>query len=174
MVNGEDRVVIDPREFRRALVHFAIGITVVTTVHEGRAYGMTASAFVLVALDPPLVLVSVDNRAQMRKALPESKRHRVSPLSDQQQDLSKRFAGRAQGGTEIPFVERRSVPMLDGALTHMVCDVTTSHPAGDHTLYAGRVEYLDYRENDPLVFYTGVYRNPELHLWDHSFAGALS
>ena len=62
-----DRVEVDPHKFRETLGRFASGITVVTTVHEGEVYGMTANAFVSVSLDPPLVLVSVDNRANRKK-----------------------------------------------------------------------------------------------------------
>jgi flavin reductase (DIM6/NTAB) family NADH-FMN oxidoreductase RutF len=30
-------------------------------------------------------------------------------------------------------------------------------PAGDHTLYLGQVEHLDWREDRPLLFYSGKY-----------------
>jgi flavin reductase (DIM6/NTAB) family NADH-FMN oxidoreductase RutF len=160
---------VDPLEFRRTLGRFASGITVVTTVHEGRTYGMTANAFVSVSLDPPLVLVSIDNRANLHRILPQSKRYGVSILSDKQEDFSQHFAGRPKEGSEIPFVERAGVPLLDGALAHLVCEVVDAHPAGDHTLYIGRVEYLDYHDGAPLLFFTGVYRNLEVQLWDHSY-----
>lgn len=157
---------VNPREFRRALGRFASGITVITTVHEGSTYGMTANAFVSVSLDPPLVLVSVDSRSNMHGILPHSKRYGVSILSNKQKDLSKHFAGRPRKGLEIPFVWQREVPLLDGALVHLVCQVVDEHPAGDHTLYVGQVEYLAYGNGAPLLFYTGTYRHLEVQLWD--------
>jgi flavin reductase (DIM6/NTAB) family NADH-FMN oxidoreductase RutF len=160
---------IDPIEFRRTLGRFASGITVVTTVHEDAIHGMTANAFVSVSLDPPLVLVSIDNRANMHRILPESRRYGVSILSDKQEDLSQHFAGRPKEGGEIPFVERHGIPLLEGALAHLVCRVVDIHPAGDHTLYIGQVEYLDYDSGAPLLFYTGTYRNLEVELHDHSY-----
>ncbi|MEZ4836496.1 MAG: flavin reductase [Caldilineaceae bacterium] len=57
---------IDPKAFRNALGRFASGVTVVTTVVDDKVHGMTASAFVSVSLDPPLVLVSVDKRPPAR------------------------------------------------------------------------------------------------------------
>ena len=159
----------DPREFRKALGRFASGVTVITTVHEGSTYGMTANAFVSVSLDPPLVLVSVDNRSTMHKILPRSKRYGVSVLSDKQQDLSKHFAGRRKDRIEIPFVLRHDMPLLDGATAHLVCRVVDEHPAGDHTLYIGHVEYLAYEDGAPLLFYTGTYRNLEVQIWDESY-----
>ncbi|MBX6762996.1 MAG: flavin reductase family protein [Rubrobacteraceae bacterium] len=160
---------IDPREFRRALGRFASGITVITTVHEGHVHGMTANAFVSVSLDPPLVLISVDNRTYMNQLLPKSGRYGISILSDEQEDISQHFAGRPKEGLEIPFVERHGIPLLEGALAHLVCEVVDIHPAGDHTLYIGRVEYLDYSNGAPLLFYTGAYRCLEVQLWDHSY-----
>lgn len=160
---------IDPVDFRRTLGRFASGITVITTKHEGDVHGMTANAFVSVSLDPPLVLISVDNRARMKEVLPKSGRYGISILSDKQEDMSQHFAGRPKEGAEVPFIERDGIPLIDGSLAHLVCEVVDEHPAGDHTLYVGRVEHLDYHDGAPLLFYTGTYRNLEIELLDHSY-----
>ncbi len=163
------RTRVDSLEFRRALGRFASGITVVTTEHEGSVHGMTANAFVSVSLDPPLVLVSVDNHAKMHEILPLSGRYGISILRDSQEDLSRHFAGRPRNGTEVSFTRRNGVPLLEDALAHLACGVVDTHPAGDHTLYIGRVDYLDYRDGAPLLYYTGAYRHLEVQLWDHSY-----
>lgn len=168
-VERTDEIRIDPREFRRTLGRFASGITVVTTKNEGEVYGMTANAFVSVSLDPPLVLVSLDNRAKMNSILPESKRYGVSILNNGQEHLSQHFAGRPKEGLDVPFEEKMGMPVLEGVLARLVCRVVDEHPAGDHTLYIGRVEYLDYSSGAPLLFYTGGYRHLELDLSDHSY-----
>ncbi len=54
------------RDFRNALGRFASGVTAITTHHEDHTHGMTANAFVSVWLDPPLMLVSFDNRSNQR------------------------------------------------------------------------------------------------------------
>lgn len=160
---------IESLEFRRALGRFASGITVITTEHEGAVHGMTANAFVSVSLDPPLVLVSVDNRAKMNEILPVSGHYGVSILRDSQEDLSQHFAGRPKEGTVVSFARRGGVPLLEGALAHLVCRLVDVHPAGDHTLYIGHVEYLDYGDGAPLLYYTGAYRCLEVQLWDHGY-----
>jgi flavin reductase (DIM6/NTAB) family NADH-FMN oxidoreductase RutF len=159
---------IDPSEFRRALGRFATGIAVVTTVHDRQVHGMTANGFASVSLRPPLVLVSLANGSKLHRLLTASRRYGVSVLREQQEDLSRHFA--AQGGSaEVAFVWRREMPLLEGALAHLVCAVDAVHVAGDHTLYIGEVEYLEYSSGSPLLFYTGEYGRLDVKLWDHSY-----
>ena len=169
MSNAESQA-IDQMEFRRAMGRFASGITVVTTRHNGHTHGMTANGFMSVSLEPPLVVVSLANTCRLHALLPESGRYGVSVLSESQEPLSRHFAAQGTRMTgDIPFVWHDEIPLLAGALTHLVCTVVDSHAAGDHTLYVGRVEHLDYSNGAPLVFYTGEYGRLDVQLWDHSY-----
>jgi flavin reductase (DIM6/NTAB) family NADH-FMN oxidoreductase RutF len=131
---------------------------------------MTANAFMSVSLEPPLVVVAVDNRAHMTRALPVGHPYGVSILSEQQADLSDHFAGRGGGEPAVAFITRAGVPLLAGAVAHLVARVVEAHPAGDHTLYLGQVEYLDRQDHLPLLFYAGQYERlrpmqPKLAPW---------
>lgn len=150
---------IDPREFRNTLGRFATGVTVITTEKDGQIHGMTANAFMSVSLEPPLVLVSVDNRATMHKLLPQSKRYGVSILAHDQEALSNHFARRPVEGLKLQFVEKHGVPVLEGAVAQIVARVVEVHPAGDHTLYIGRVEHLEWTDEKPLLFFAGQYHH---------------
>jgi len=119
---------------------------------------MTASAFVSVSLEPPLVLVSLDNRSYMHKILPLVGRYGISVLDEKQEQISNHFAGRTVEGIHVHFVTQKSVPLLEGAVATFVVEVMDAHPAGDHTLYLGRVEYFEAHEGKPLVFYAGRYQ----------------
>jgi flavin reductase (DIM6/NTAB) family NADH-FMN oxidoreductase RutF len=134
---------------------------VITTEHEQRTHGMTANAFVSVSLEPPLVLVSIDNRAFMHRILPVTGRYGVSVLAEDQESLSNHFAGRTLAGMQIRFIRRCGVPLLEGAVAYFVARLTDIHPAGDHTLYVGQVEHFESRESredKPLLFYAGRYQ----------------
>jgi flavin reductase (DIM6/NTAB) family NADH-FMN oxidoreductase RutF len=159
---------IDARAFRAALGRFASGVTVVTTRHQDRIHAMTASAFVSVSLDPPLVLVSVDRRASMHEILPLTGRYGVSVLAEHQAAVSNHFAGRPLPGLDVRFITRQGVPLVEGAVAHFVVEVTDAHPAGDHTLYIGRVEHFETREGRPLVFHGGRYRQLKGERPEHS------
>jgi flavin reductase (DIM6/NTAB) family NADH-FMN oxidoreductase RutF len=148
----------DSRQFRNALGRFASGVTVITAHHEDHPHGMTANAFVSVSLDPPLVLVSLDNRSYMHKILPAIGRYGVSVLAEGQEILSNHFAGRTVEGLHLRFITREGVPLLDGAVAYFVVQVIDAHPAGDHTLYIGKVEHFEARDDRPLLFYSGKYQ----------------
>lgn len=154
-----ERQVFDTRKFRNALGRFASGITVITVEYEGRAHGMTANSFVSVSLDPPLILVSLDNRSFMHRVLPSVGRFGISVLRHDQEPLSNHFAGRTVPDLHLRFVAREGIPFLDGAIAHFVVQLQDVHPAGDHTLYIARVEHFEWNDDKPLLFYAGQYRH---------------
>ena len=54
-------IAITSEEFRRAMGHFATGVTVVTSLGpDGQPVGTTANAVSSLSLDPPLILVCFD------------------------------------------------------------------------------------------------------------------
>jgi len=151
---GEDPVLA----FRRTLGMFATGVTVITTIAADQVHGMTANAFMSVSLRPPLVLISVDNRARMHALLNEGKRFGISVLSEDQEALSDRFAGRLKGEVpEASFEVVRETPLVEGALANLVARVVRSYWGGDHSLFIGRVEYARYGQGSPLLFHGGHY-----------------
>jgi flavin reductase (DIM6/NTAB) family NADH-FMN oxidoreductase RutF len=149
------RAVIEAaNEFRQVMGRFATGVTVVTTVERGAAHGMTANGFLSVSLRPPLVLVSL-GRCKMNELLPRSGRYGVSVLSHDQHHFAGHFAAQKASPVEPTFTWQDGVPLLEGAIAHLVCRVADVHRAGDHVLWIGEVEYLAHREDEPLLFYTG-------------------
>ena len=145
---------IESREFRNCLARFATGVTVVTATHEGHEHGMTANAFMSVSLEPPLVLLSVAHKARIKPLLEGSGRFAVSVLSEDQEPLALHFSGRPQG-VEVAIGLRDDLPLIAGAVAHLICTVERSWDAGDHTLFLGRVVWMWYREGRPLTFYSG-------------------
>jgi flavin reductase (DIM6/NTAB) family NADH-FMN oxidoreductase RutF len=152
---------LDPDSFRSVLGRFASGITVITSVDaEGRDVGMTANAFSSVSLKPPLVQVCVDQAASMFDALFNAERFGVNVLAAEQEALSRRFASvdsshRFEG---IGYTRGDSgVVLLDEALAHLECRMTTRVEAGDHVIFIGEVEHASARDAKPLLYYRGGY-----------------
>lgn len=147
----------DPRDFRHALGRFATGVVVVTAAYEGREHGMTANAFTSVSLDPPLVLVCIDNHARMSAVLEPGMEYGISILSLAQRGLSQCFAGRGRPPAAIEFSWKRGVPLIAEACAHFLCRLTDARVAGDHTLFIGAVEEFGSTEEAPLIFHRGGY-----------------
>jgi len=149
---------MDDRTFRKAMGHFATGVTVITTALHGNVHGMTANAFMSLSMDPKLVVISVDEQAHMLEKIKESGKYAVNILSAEQQDLSMNFAGQRKTEEEIPFQTVKGVPVIEGALAQVTCEVAREYVEGDHTLFIGKVTDVHLEENEPLVFYKGKYR----------------
>jgi flavin reductase (DIM6/NTAB) family NADH-FMN oxidoreductase RutF len=144
-------------EFRRTLGMFATGVTVVTTQLGESLHGMTANAFMSVSLQPPLVVVSVDRRARMNALLHEGRHFGISVLSEEQEALSDRFAGRPGEPFDPGIVVVRDTPLIEGAVAHLVARVVRSYWGGDHSLFVGQVEYARRTDGRPLLFHGGRY-----------------
>ena len=154
---GSRRTPTDQRRFRDALGTFATGVTIVSTRLDDLVHGMTANGFMSVSLEPALVVVSIASGARMHDILLRAGRYGVSVLSREQEAVSRHFAGRAQEG-QIRLVESRGVPLVEGAITHVVASVVDAHSAGDHTLFIGEVLDFEHRAGEPLIFHSGAYR----------------
>lgn len=161
-VRSQDGV-IDAKAFRSTLGRFASGVTVITTVHEETVHGMTASAFMSVSLQPPLVAVSVGERARLHSLLRVGSRYGVSILNAGQADASNHFAGFGPAGYAPSFVWVDGLPLLTGAVAHLLTTVVDAHPAGDHTLFIGQVDSLNWFEEAPLLYFRGGYGGFEKH-----------
>ncbi len=152
---------VSKEEFRRWLGSFAAGVTVVTTRSvEGRPYGLTATAFTSVSLDPPLVLVCVDKKSESYPHFLSSGVFAVNFLAAEQEHYARHFA--VSGGEKfrsIPFAEGSSgAPVLAERLGFVDCQVERTVDAGDHTILIGRVLAGDVAaEKRPLLYFRGGY-----------------
>lgn len=145
---------MDTRELRNCFGRFATGVTVVTYTADGERYGLTVNSFTSVSLEPPLLLVSIDRRAKAYVNL-KGKPFVVNILSAEQIDIAWHFAGRTKEGLEIAWREGKQAPRLDGVLGWLECTPWQTYDGGDHMLFLGEIKDFDYRDGEPLIFYTG-------------------
>jgi unspecific monooxygenase len=121
--------------------------------------GITINSFASVSLDPPLVLWSLARNSSNLPAFRATRHHGVSVLAADQCPLARRFASRTSdrfAGSDWhsgPF----DTLLLDGALSHLVCDLRDLRAAGDHVILLGEVVYHRQRAGAPLVFHGGAY-----------------
>ncbi|HEX7003611.1 MAG TPA: flavin reductase family protein [Trueperaceae bacterium] len=159
---------VDAPSFRNTLGRFASGITVVTAELDGLPFGLTVSAFMSVSLEPPLIAVSIDRSSKMHESLVRANEFAVSILAEDQSALSDHFAGRGVRVAQ-PFERFAGLPVVRGAIGHLVCSAHARHEAGDHTIFLGLVEAVRQDEaGEPLTYFRGKYggfvRQAELSL----------
>ena len=151
---------IDDSRFRLAMSHFASGVTVVTTSHDGKLFGMTVASFASLSLHPPLILVCIENSVKTHEAITAAQKFGVSILSSGQTEISSKFASRREDrfeGVET-FTGALDVPLITGALTAIECKLHEQLPGGDHTIFVGEVVDVFTREGDPLLYFRSGYR----------------
>ncbi len=147
--------------YKQALAQFASGVTVVTArAPDGSLYGLTASAFCAVSLEPPLVLVCVGRQATTHEGIAGAGWFAVNVLSETQEDLSRLFATTLDKFGELEFTSgpRNGSPRLPGVLAFLECRVLNSFDGGDHTIYLGQVEHAEINGGNPLLYFCGDYR----------------
>ena len=150
---------MDDRKFRTAMGKFATGVTVIATELDGDVHGMTANAFMSVSLDPKLVVISIGEKARILEKIKQSNMFTVNILAADQKELSMIFAGQLKEHREVEFARLDGKPVLAGAVAQIACEVSAEHLEGDHTLFIGRVTDIHLEDVEPLIFYSGKYRD---------------
>lgn len=153
------------RAYRDTIGHFASGVTIVTTSGPDGPAGMTTNAVTSLSLDPLLLLVCFEQRSRTLAAVRASERFAVNILRAEDHDLARVFASKRVGREKFESVthaESHGVPVLDGALAWIACELRELRPGGDHVIGIGEVIGMGSSEpGPPLVYYRGRYRTIE-------------
>lgn len=150
----------DAMAFRKCLSQFPTGVCVVTAMSAEGPIGMTISSFSSLSLGPPLVLFSIDRRAQSLPAWEAATNCAIHVLAQEQRNLSNRFARPDINKWEgLNFrTGEDGAPILSGAAAVMECQRHTAHDGGDHVLFIERVSrFRTYGDRKPLMFCQGSY-----------------
>lgn len=147
---------LSPAALREAFSRWATGVTVVAVRDGATVYAITATAFLPVAIDPPLVLVSINPNATVLPFLKEGAEFGVSILAEEQRRLASIFAD--TGPLAQMYFPREGDPVLPDALAVFTCRVARRHQEGDHTLVIGAVErVVTGADRRPLIYYRREY-----------------
>lgn len=146
---------------------FASGVAVVTARRGHERFGLTASSFASVSLDPPLVLVCVARTLPAHAAIAAERAFAVNILGAHQLDVALRFAGLKPELTDrfegLAWTEGvTGAPLLDGSIASLDCRVHASHPGGDHTIFVGEVAGAAIgSDGEPLLYHSRGWHRPE-------------
>jgi len=152
----------DPELFREVFGRFATGVAVVTSATGTAEGGMTANAVCSLSLDPLLALVCFENNARTLPIVREAGRFGLNVLAAHQEEVARVFASKLPESEKLDGVAHRyqdGVPIIEGALSWVVCSLRELIAGGDHTIAIGEVVGLGLGEGDPLLWYRGQYHD---------------
>ncbi|MCX7098221.1 MAG: flavin reductase family protein [Methylococcales bacterium] len=150
-------------DFKKALQLWASGVAVVTTSSEEfGVQGMTVTAFSSVSVNPPQILVCINESADTGSGIFASQCFAVNVLKSGQQDLSNQFAGGASQQQRFENTDwgvgLTGAPILNDTLMSLDCKVVEQVQAGTHWIIIGEVQEAVCRSGEPLLYYSGAYR----------------
>lgn len=151
---------VDQEVFRQVVGHFASGVTVITTAEGDQYYGTTASAVSSLSMEPPMMLMCLNQNSTTHDAVQRTGYFAINILAEDQQLLAGIF-GR-KGDTKFDDVSytvsaHGGVPLIEGALATIVCAVQDAPVGGTHSVFFGAVLEANASVGQPLAYYRGKF-----------------
>jgi flavin reductase (DIM6/NTAB) family NADH-FMN oxidoreductase RutF len=157
--------VLDEAAKRAALRLFTYGLYVVT-VHDGDdENGFTANWLTQVSFDPPMLAVSVENSSHSIEIIHRTRIFTLNVLPSGARELAGLLGKRwANVPDKLRQAARHPGPngcaVLDEALAYLECEVESSAPAGDSTLFVARIVGAGVlRDGQPLTMGEAGFRH---------------
>ena|SRR3990172_8496938 len=156
---------VDAELLRAAMRQWATGVTIVSVAYKGIRHGMTVSSFTSLSLEPPLVMVSLEDITRTRDMMLQAGHFGVTILSQEQEEISALFAERRTeyqdrfAGLQTYTLKSES-PLLAGGLVGFDCRIAAIYPAGNHTMFVGDLLAVHIVSSRlPLIYYDRNYRS---------------
>jgi flavin reductase (DIM6/NTAB) family NADH-FMN oxidoreductase RutF len=141
---------------------YPVGVAVATVDVRGTRLGLTLSSLVSLALEPPLVGISIAHQAAFHELLREAGGFALSLLAGDQAPVARHFARGVPPIAMWEGIDARDGgrgPLLEGAVGWLECALRGELAAGDHTFFLGHVERAETGgEMPPLLRLWGDYR----------------
>lgn len=153
--------------YRSVVSRFATGITVVSTVVDGRRHGLTVNSFTSLSLHPLLAMFACEHDAALHEPVLQAGVWAVSVLGADQQPAAAYFATRERPGSGPDQFDgwpsrpgpATGAPLLDGSLAWLEFRTWATYDGGDHTIIVGEVAGMELGvDTGPLLYFRSAYR----------------
>lgn len=166
-------------QVRQALGRTAASVHVVATRNQrGDFFAATVTAVSVVTLDPPTMLVCVNQSSAIDTELSKAKRFSLNLLGESQIAVASACAGGRPHDQREKCGDWRDdphgVPVLCDGLASMTCEVSHVSSIGTHHMYIGTVISAQSAPvADPMIYlsqhYGGFRSSARISLWDQRF-----
>jgi flavin reductase (DIM6/NTAB) family NADH-FMN oxidoreductase RutF len=147
--------------FRQAMRRVASTVNVITIGGSGEPMGITATAMSSISMDPPSLLVCINQASSVHAPMGDMTHFRVNVLHRDQEAIARMFADRSQHALRFLSgwdLDCAAAPRLIDAQASILCRRIDHHRFGTHSIFIGQVEEVLFRDEiDPLVYLNGHY-----------------
>lgn len=154
--------------FRETMRALASGVVLITTYVDGRPWGVTVTSCCSLSVDPPRILVSLMRNTATCQAIEGGATFGVDLLGNAHKRLAQ--FGSARGAAKFlddPAVVVQGIgtaaPMVEGALSHVDCELDQIFDGGDHAIILGRVTDVvsahPRSSGSPLLYFDGGFHH---------------
>ena len=147
------------QHFRQAMRRVAATVNVISICVDGVPMGITATAVSSISMDPPSLLICINQSAAVHASMGDVTHFGVNVLHAEQEEIARMFADRTKH--ELRFsagwtVDCARPPRLLDAQASMRCRRIDHHQFATHSIFVGVVEEVFLREDvHPLVYLNG-------------------
>jgi len=147
---------------RLAMRRLASGVAIITAKASDGPIGMAATSITSLSMDPPSLLICVNQRASLHACLSVGVRFGITLLSAGQQEIAAAFGSSAARAVRFTSggwsVDADGVGSLAGSQANLACAVEQLIQYGTHTVVIGRVDGVTAAgEGAPLIYCDGRY-----------------
>lgn len=141
--------------FRQAMADVATPVSIVTSFRDGVPHGTTVSAFNSLSMQPPMLLVALDQSSALLEMIKGTGRFAVNVLSEKQSPLASVFATKT--GTmkfsNVTWELEMGLPMLPDCIAWIACELDRLVDGGDHIVVLGCVAAVRKSTGRPLTYH---------------------
>jgi flavin reductase (DIM6/NTAB) family NADH-FMN oxidoreductase RutF len=122
--------------------------------------GLTASSFVTLSFEPPMVMFALQHKADSYASIVSSEAFGVSLLDHNHSQVATLFARKGREKIDTtPFTHGQTLhcPLIPNALAQIECRTAQILISGDHAIVVGLVEGAQIRSGDPLLYFDGKF-----------------
>lgn len=151
--------------FRLAMRRLAATVSVISLRHPDGRHGITATAVTSLSMDPPALLVCVNQAGYFHALLEQETRFCVNLLHSEHAEVCLAFAGNEPADQRFARgdwdEDADGVPYLRDAQANLFCDKDRQIAYGSHSIFIGSVHRVDVREDvAPLIYQDGTFLQP--------------
>lgn len=155
---------------RMAMRQLAASVSVVAAKSGNARGGLTMTAVCSVSLEPPTMLICVNQASSSHDLIADARCFSVNILNEKQRPIAEVFAGRIgiadwderfTAGGAVWKDSAAGAPILDEARANVICRIREAVTSGSHTIFFGdvvEVRMHDHEDGHALLYSQGDYR----------------